>query len=202
VSHLARIAAALDRRCDDDQRTARARQDAGARRRAERTAVESALARRVGQTFHDEAATKGLPFEVVVPEDVPETTGRRACGTMLEKPGVERREIHAGGSVRLARHHEKRRTGITSRFGTPASGFRRSDAATVRGVLPAHDARSVEAVGTGLGLALVKETVDKHQGRIRVESEEGQGTVFVIQLPASKREADPGTHDGGHRCLA
>ena len=37
--------------------------------------------------------------------------------------------------------------------------------------------------GTGLGLSLAYRTIDRHGGRIRVESEAGKGTSFVIDLP-------------------
>ncbi len=37
--------------------------------------------------------------------------------------------------------------------------------------------------GTGIGLALVKETVDLHAGRISVTSEVEQGSTFHVQLP-------------------
>lgn len=39
--------------------------------------------------------------------------------------------------------------------------------------------------GTGLGLAIVRSIVENHQGRIWVESKVGQGTKFVVILPAS-----------------
>ena len=47
----------------------------------------------------------------------------------------------------------------------------------------AQNARSVEEVGTGLGLALVKETVSQQGGTIEWKSIEGQGTRFDIYLP-------------------
>lgn len=37
--------------------------------------------------------------------------------------------------------------------------------------------------GTGLGLAACKEIIDRHGGRIRVESTVGVGTAFIIRLP-------------------
>jgi signal transduction histidine kinase len=39
--------------------------------------------------------------------------------------------------------------------------------------------------GSGLGLYIVRETIEKMNGTIRVESVEGQGTSFIIKLPVS-----------------
>lgn len=37
--------------------------------------------------------------------------------------------------------------------------------------------------GTGLGLILVKEFIEKHSGQIRVESEPGKGSSFIFDIP-------------------
>lgn len=41
--------------------------------------------------------------------------------------------------------------------------------------------------GTGLGLAIVKKIVDEHDGRIELESPEGEGATFRIHLPVLQK---------------
>jgi two-component system phosphate regulon sensor histidine kinase PhoR len=45
--------------------------------------------------------------------------------------------------------------------------------------------RSREVGGTGLGLAIVKHIVNRHRGRLLIESEVGEGTIFSVYLPIS-----------------
>ena len=47
---------------------------------------------------------------------------------------------------------------------------------------------SDHSTGSGLGLYIVKETINKLGGDIKVESEVNQGTHFIIQLPAHYQE--------------
>jgi two-component system phosphate regulon sensor histidine kinase PhoR len=43
--------------------------------------------------------------------------------------------------------------------------------------------RSRAVGGTGLGLAIVKHVVNRHRGRLVIDSVEGQGTKFIVWLP-------------------
>ena len=44
-------------------------------------------------------------------------------------------------------------------------------------------ARSRKHGGTGLGLSLVKNIIEKHQGNIEVSSKLKEGTIFQLRLP-------------------
>ena len=146
------------------------------------------LAGRIERTFHDEAARKGLTFQVTASDELPELAGDTdKLEQMIENLASNAvKYTPAGGKVEVTFKCgedddrpiaiEVRDTGI----GIPREEQHRLFSEFFR----AANARKVEEVGTGLGLAIVKRMVDLHQGRIRVESEEGSGTAFIIDLPA------------------
>jgi two-component system phosphate regulon sensor histidine kinase PhoR len=51
--------------------------------------------------------------------------------------------------------------------------------------------RSREKGGTGLGLAIVKHIVSRHQGRLQIESRQGEGSSFTVLLPPAAAEYGP-----------
>ena len=52
-----------------------------------------------------------------------------------------------------------------------------------------------EVAGSGLGLALVKQILKLHEGRIEVESELGRGSVFTVFLPISTSDKSYSVHE-------
>ena len=50
----------------------------------------------------------------------------------------------------------------------------------------AEESRNRVAGGLGVGLAVTKEIVDRHHGRIEVDSEKGVGTTFTLHLPLTQ----------------
>lgn len=45
--------------------------------------------------------------------------------------------------------------------------------------------------GLGLGLYIVKQIVEAHDGTIRVDSEHGRGSIFIVELPKKRLDAAP-----------
>ena len=71
---------------------------------------------------------------------------------------------------------------VTFRISDPGIGIPEQDQKRLFEAF--HRASNVGGIpGTGLGLAIVKQAVDAHQGSIRVESEVGKGTSFIVIIP-------------------
>jgi signal transduction histidine kinase len=58
------------------------------------------------------------------------------------------------------------------------------------------DAAASGIAGTGLGLAVSRDIVEAHGGRMGFTSAEGEGTTFFVELPAADGETD---QPQGHR---
>ena len=141
-------------------------------------------------SFSKIAQQKGLTVKVHVPADLPAVTSNREALRLIFRNLIDnaikftqRGEIE----IRLALCEEGVQVDVSDQgIGiTPESlphlfqRFYRSKAAVELGI-----------GGTGLGLALVKETVEKLGGQIRVQSWPGRGSAFSVVLPV---EMEPDT---------
>ncbi len=65
-------------------------------------------------------------------------------------------------------------------------GMRKEVSEKIFGITQISTAGTNNEKGTGLGLILCKEFVEKHGGKIWVESEEGKGSKFIFTIPNNK----------------
>jgi len=146
------------------------------------------IAGRVQKNFQEEAAKKRLTFEVNLPADLPEITGDPEMIEQMFENLISNaiKYTPEGGRVGMTfwpgPDQTVRMVVSDSGIGIPKSEMPRLFTEFFR----ASNVR--DAIGTGLGLAIVKEIVDKHNGRIQVESEEGLGTTFIVNLPVALRK--------------
>ncbi len=146
------------------------------------------IAARVGATFMDEASRQKLEFRVRIADVLPRITGDPAMMEQMLENLVSNaiKYTPSGGSVDFAVERsdegqlriEVRDTGI----GVPTE----EQSELFSEFFRASNAKKMAEDGTGLGLAIVKQIVDMHAGHIRVNSREGEGTSFIIELPVGQ----------------
>lgn len=59
--------------------------------------------------------------------------------------------------------------------------------------------REMESGGLGVGLAVTKEIIDRHNGTITVESELGKGTTFTLRIPLHRKHSLPSGRQSADR---
>jgi signal transduction histidine kinase len=97
---------------------------------------------------------------------------------------VEVRALRSNGGVRIAVRDEG--------LGIPEEQQGRIFTKFFRG-----DAAATGITGTGLGLAVSREIVEAHGGRIGFDSDPGTGSTFWLELPAQGGESTTTTKEGG-----
>jgi two-component system sensor histidine kinase VicK len=144
----------------------------------------AALLRRQLQAFASQAESAGITLRAKIPENLPALYGDKdllgVAVTNLVSNAVK--YTVRGGQVTLQARNDGERLTIEiedTGIGIPAEikeqvfeRFVRSEQPEVR-----------ERPGSGLGLALVKEIAELHQGEVSLQSEVGRGSLFRLTLP-------------------
>ncbi len=167
------------------QMLALAKLDAGETQRS-RTRIDlNKLFNEIIAPLSDAARQKGLTFNDNVAPDLPDTNADREVIYSVFKNLIDNAvKFTQDGTVSVTARVEAEQLHVTisdQGIGIPQEGmpnlfrrFYRAQTAVEHGI-----------AGTGLGLYMVKEGVEKHGGTIEVESEVGKGTTFTICLPIS-----------------
>lgn len=143
------------------------------------------LAAHTERTFRAEAESKNLHFRITTQPDLPKLDS----GADLMEQVMENLVSNAikytpeGGAVEVSFSRSDadtiqiavRDTGI----GIPIAEQEKLFQEFFR----ASNAKRFTTAGTGLGLVLVKQTVERHNGELKLESTEGKGTTVTVHLP-------------------
>ena len=144
----------------------------------------SVLARYAVESMRVPAEAKGLSMELDVDDDLPMVNGdpirlRQMIGNLLENAV---KYTPSGGQVCLEANSEDSQ--IILRVLDDGPGIPPSDQPYLFDKFYRASNIPADVPGTGLGLSIVKSIVDHHNGRIWVDSQMGEGTVFTVVLPA------------------
>ncbi|OHX63870.1 hybrid sensor histidine kinase/response regulator transcription factor [Flammeovirga pacifica] len=81
-------------------------------------------------------------------------------------------------------------TGLTFKVMDTGIGVKPSDLPYVFDRYYQNDNSNTYSIGSGIGLAFSKRLVEMHFGSIEIESEEGKGTCFIVNLPLEVNAKD------------
>lgn len=168
-----------------------ARIESGAQQLARRPFDANALVAECARSFSAQAAEKGIRVELSLAEPPPVLHGdeqllAHAVGNLLSNAI---KYSPADSTIRVACAGDG--DGVSLRVSDEGDGIPPEARARVfeKFYRLERDANSA-VVGTGLGLALVKEIVERHGGTVAVESAPGEGSAFTIRLPMGNDERE------------
>lgn len=132
------------------------------------------------------AAERGCRIDREVPAGLPPVAGDRAQLLQLYDNLVANalRYGRTGGTIRLAASADG--ASVVTRVADEGDGIAVEHIPRLTERFYRVDTtRSRSAGGTGLGLSIVKHIVERHRGRLLIESEVGVGTTVTVTLPAA-----------------
>ena len=98
---------------------------------------------------------------------------------------------YENGKIIVSTYREKEDEKIIISINDNGKGISKEELANLFSKYQSY-AKKFRQVGTGLGLYLSKSIVEEHGGKILVESENGQGSTFIIKLPQTKEDLSRG----------
>jgi two-component system NtrC family sensor kinase len=93
-----------------------------------------------------------------------------------------------GGTLTIASHHPPKDSFIQVKFSDTGCGIPEEN---LDRIFDPFFTTKADKKGTGLGLAVSYGIIDRHRGRVEVQSEVGRGTTFTIYLPLEAAEEVP-----------
>jgi two-component system NtrC family sensor kinase len=142
------------------------------------------------ESFRGQAVAKGLGLDVQVPPGLSQVLGNRmrlkqVLGNLLSNAIKYTPE---GGQIKV--WTEERDGQLLFHVQDTGIGISLDDQPHLFEKFYRVKGKETEGIsGTGLGLAIVKAIVEKHRGRVWVDSQVGEGSTFTLLLPVCERQA-------------
>jgi signal transduction histidine kinase len=143
------------------------------------------LLRHAAATMTQEIEQAGCHLEVTIAPKLPDVRGDRVAVELVFRNLIGNAVRHGAGGKWIGVSAAVCGDDVEVRVcdhgpGIPEAERERIFEPFYRG----EQTRSQRVQGTGLGLSLVKETVERHQGSVEVQSPPGGGSQFTVRLPA------------------
>lgn len=136
------------------------------------------------------ADEKSISLSYNIPKEMPLVLGAddRLKEILVNLAGNAIKYTQNGGAVRIA--HEIKKDEIITTVSDNGFGISQESQKKLFEKFYRVKTEKTERIqGTGLGLFIVKELIQKMNGKIWVESEEGKGSVFSFSLPTAKNSS-------------
>lgn len=133
------------------------------------------------------AQAEGIELQIDVSEDLPlvDIDPQRIGQVLRNLLDNALRHTPSGGEITIAAHADDQQVTVSVR--DTGSGIAPEDLPYVfERFYRADKSRSRATGGAGLGLAIARQLVEAHGGRIDVQSEVGHGTQFTFTLPVAE----------------
>ncbi len=160
--------------------------DAGELSLTRRLSAPGAMLERAAAAHAPHAAQKGISLELDVAPDLPEidVDPDRMAQVISNLLDNALRYTPSGQRVRLSALKGEKTVRLVIQDSGPGIAAEQLGRIFDR-FYRADKSRQRDEGGSGLGLAIAKSLVLRHQGQIWAESQPGQGSAFIVELPAA-----------------
>lgn len=137
------------------------------------------------------ASQKGLTISLETPADAARSTAfadRRRMRQILQNVVSNAVKFTSSGSIKV--HIEREGDTIMTSVHDTGPGIAKEQLEAIFEEFRQVDARKTQTSGTGLGLSITRRLVQMHGGSVRVRSELGKGSTFLIRIPMDETTAN------------
>ncbi len=143
------------------------------------------------ESFQNQTASQGFNISLSIPEPLPEMVFDREAMEQVMNNLLDNACKYSGGSRKIEVDLLTKGSWVIIDVRDYGIGIRKEDQDKIFSRFYRAGEELTQTVkGSGIGLTIVKQIVEAHNGTIDVESEPGKGSIFRIRLPMGEIEKD------------